>query len=324
MWLLAGSSASAAVTWDVKKHDGDNYVSTESIRQFAGYKFKSLTRKGNELTLESPGVVMKLTIGSAECTMNRVKFVFSKPVVEINSKAFISTLDLAKLVDPVLRPNIIKNAKNFGTVILDPGHGGKDPGATSPYGTEANFNLQVANLARAELIKLRFKVVMTRDSDRYLTLQERVAAANAVTEDAVFVSIHFNSGGRSARGIETFTLSPPGVAHYGRGVIAADSLLQAGNEHDSANVALATAVHGTVTRSLGAITFDRGIKHARYTVLSGVRHPAILLEGGFMSHPYESRMIQKPEYQAALAKGVAAAVFKYRKAITLRPVAVSK
>jgi N-acetylmuramoyl-L-alanine amidase len=326
LWLLVALPAQGAGFWDVRKHDGEDYVSTESIKQYPGYKFKTMTRKGNEITLESPGdkgVVMKLVIGSAECTMNRVKFVFCKPVVEINSKAFISCTDLAKLVHPVLTPSFIKNAGNFNTVILDPGHGGKDPGATNAYGTEAGYNLLVANLAKAELMKLGFKVVMTRTTDHYLTLEERVNLANAVKGEAVFISIHFNSGGRAARGIETFTLSPPGVAHYGRGVVAADSFLRAGNEHDSANVALATATHGMVTRSLEGYTFDRGIKRARYTVLSGVRHPAILLEGGFMSHPYESRLIHKPEYQARVARAVAQAVKKYQVAVTRRPTAAS-
>ena len=319
-WVLVGSPVvqAAAAGWDVRKVGSDEYVSTDNIKQF--YKFTTLTRKGNAITLENPKVVMRLTVGSTECTMNRVKFVFSNPVVDINAKAYVSRTDLSKLIDPVLRPNFIKNAGNFRTVILDPGHGGKDPGATNSNGTEAGYNLQTANLVRAELMKAGFKVVMTRDSDRYLSLQERVDAANAVKEDAIFISIHFNSGGQAARGIETFTLSPLGVAHYGRGVVAADSFLRTGNEHDSANVALATATHGMVTRNLGANTFDRGIKRARYTVLSGVRHPAILVEGGVMSHPYEARLIQKPEYQALVATGVAAAVGKYRVAVS-RPMA---
>lgn len=324
-------------TWDIRKLNGEDYVSVDNIKQF--YHFAKLSRKGSEITLESfskvgkkggeatlgtPLVVMRLNVGSPECTMNRVKFVFSKPVAEIDGKPFVSRTDLAKLIDPVLRPDFIKNAGNFRTVILDPGHGGKDPGATNPYGTEADYNLKVANLVRAEIMKLppphnNIRVVMTRTSDKYLSLQERVNLANSVPEDAIFISLHFNSGGRAAHGIETFTLSPPGVAHYGRDLIAADALSRAGNQHDSANVALATATHGMVVRSLGEKnTFDRGIKRARYTVLSGVRHPAILLEGGFMSHPYEARLIHKPEYQAALARGVATAVAKYRNAVTSR------
>ena len=69
-------------------------------------------------------------------------------------------------------------------------------------------------------------------------------------------------------------------------------------------------------RRLEQNTFDRGIKHARWTVLSGVRHPAILLEGGFLSHPYEARLIANPKYQDALAKGIVDAVAKYRYAVS--------
>ena len=99
----------------------------------------------------------------------------------------------------------------------------------------------------------------------------------------------------------------------------ADKIERAGNEHDSANMALATSAHGSVLRSLGNNTFDRGIKRARYTVLSGITHPAILLEGGFLTHPNEARLIHNEKYQAALAGGIATAVDKYRVAVTLRP-----
>jgi N-acetylmuramoyl-L-alanine amidase len=251
--------------------------------------------------------------------MNGVKFVFVDPVSTIGSKAYVSRMDLAKLIDPVLRPNYIPNGGNFQTVILDPGHGGKDPGATNSLGTEAAYNLKVASRVRSLLEAQGFKVVMTRTSDRYLTLQQRVDLANAVREDAIFLSIHFNSGGSSARGIETFTLSPPGVAHYGRGFVPADNQVRAGNHHDSANIALATSVHGSLLYRLGKNTFDRGIKRARFSVLSGVRHPAILLEGGFMSHAQEARLIANEKYQAELANGVVDAVKKYRYALNAKP-----
>jgi len=319
--LATGSTTAATTTataWDVRKINGDDYVSADNIKQF--YHFASLTRSGSTVTLENAKVMLKLNLGAAECTMNNVKFVFSKAVEEIDAKAYVSRTDLAKLIDPVLRPNFIKNAGSFNTVVLDAGHGGKDPGATNSYGNEADYNLKLACLVKAKLLTKGYKVVMTRDDDRFLSLQERVNVANAITENAIFIAIHFNSGASAARGIETFTLSPPGVAHYGRGLIEADKHQQAGNEHDSANMALATSAHGSVLRTLGTNTFDRGVKRARYTVLSGITHPAILLEGGFLSHPYEARLIHNAKYQAALASGIANAVDKYRVAVTLRPV----
>ncbi len=303
--------------WEIAKIESRDYVSVESMRRF--YGFEKLTRSGNTVVLENKKVEMRMKIGGHECLMNGVKFVFTHSVAAIGDKPYVSRMDLAKLVDPVLRPNFIRNAGDFRTVILDPGHGGKDPGATNSLGTEAAYNLKLAEKTRALLAAKGYKVVMTRDSNRYLSLQERVEFANAIRENAVFISIHFNSGGRNARGIETFTLSPPGVAHYGRGLIAADNRQRAGNQHDSANIALATSVHGCLLRNLQKHTFDRGIKRARFSVLSGVRHPAILLEGGFMSHPYEARLIANETYQNLLAKGIVDAVGKYRFAVAAKP-----
>jgi N-acetylmuramoyl-L-alanine amidase len=321
LWLFIGLSpavsAAPSAGWQVTKFEGRDYVSVNSIKQF--YGFTKLNRAGGDVTLENGKVRMKLKVGGNECLMNNVKFVFSNTVAMIGDQPHVSRMDLSKLIDPVLRPNFIPNAGAFRTVVLDPGHGGKDPGATNPLGTESAYNLKVATLVKTQLQALGFKVVMTRESDQYLSLQERVDLANAVKESAIFISIHFNSGGNAARGIETFTLSPLGVSHYGKDLKATDHQNRAGNEHDSANIALATSVHGSVLRRLGTNTFDRGIKRARFSVLSGVQHPAILLEGGFMSHPNEARLIAKPEYQAAIARGVVAAVKKYRFAVTRTP-----
>jgi N-acetylmuramoyl-L-alanine amidase len=313
--VVWGSMAAAATVggWEIAKIEGHDYVSVESMKKF--YNFTKLTRTGNAVVLENAKIEMRLKVGGNECLMNGVKFVFTYPVAVMGDKAYVSRMDLAKLIDPVIRPTFIKNAGDFRTVILDAGHGGKDPGATNPLGTEAMYNLKVAGMVKNLLVAKGYKVVMTRSTNIFLTLQERVDLANAIRENAIFVCIHFNSGGPAARGIETFTLSPPGVSHYGSDFKASDNHQYAGNEHDSANIALATAVHGSILRRLEKNTFDRGIKHARFSVLSGVRHPAILLEGGFLTHSYEARLIENPKYQDALAKGVVEAIVKYRFAV---------
>jgi len=315
--------SAVAQDWQLTKIDGRDYVSIESVKKF--YGFQTSEKNGNSVVLKSVngknGILMQLQIGSQECLLNKVKFIFTNNVEPGGSLGLISRMDLIKLIDPVLRPNFIPNAGNFRTVILDAGHGGKDPGATNPLGTEANYNLALAGRVKTLLEQQGFKVILTRNSDRYYSLQERVEIANAVRDDAIFISLHFNSGGRDARGIETFTLSPPGVAHYGSGIKSSDAVARKGNEHDSANIALATAVHGSILKALGDNTFDRGIKRARFSVLSGVRHPAILFEGGFMSHPYEARLIADQRYQGALANGISTAIAKYRFAVTRNAVA---
>lgn len=311
--LTSTISAATSDGWEVAKIDGHDYVSVNSIKQF--YNFTKLSHTGSSIILENAKVEVKFNVGGNECLMNNVKFVLCNSVEMMGNKAYVSRVDLAKLIDPVLRPNFIQNAGDFRTVILDPGHGGKDPGATNSLGNESDYNLKVADLVKSKLEAQGFKVFMTRKSNVYLSLQERVDFANAVKESAVYISIHFNSGNRAARGIETFTLSPPGVAHYGSNWKATDDQTRVGNEHDSANIALATSVHGSILRRLGKNTFDRGIKRARFSVLSGVTHPAILLEGGFMTHPYEARLIENPAYQNAIASGIVDAVGKYRFAV---------
>ncbi len=321
--LLSASRAGAQAGWEIVKIEDRDYVTVDSIKTF--YHFAKMTRTGDSIKLENPRVEMELKVGSQECLMNSVKFVFSYPIETSGSKICVSRIDLAKLVDPVLRPNYIQNAGNFRTVIIDPGHGGKDAGATNPFGSEANYTLKVAGKFKTQLEAKGFKVLLTRKSDVFLSLQERVDLANAVKESALFISIHFNSGSSAAHGIETFTLSPQGVAHYGRGLKSSDFSNFNGNEHDSANIALATSVHGSILQRLGiqgkgnGVSFDRGIKRARWSVLTGVQHPAILVECGFVSHPYEARLIENEAYQNALASGLTDAVVKYRYAVSQRP-----
>lgn len=316
--LAVGGVASA---WEERQLHGRGYVSASSLKTF--YAFDNLARSGKDIVLRNKKVKMQLKTGSHECFMNGVKFVFSYPVENSGGKAWISKIDLTKLVDPVLRPSFIGNAGNFRTVIIDPGHGGKDPGATNSLGTEASYNLKVSNYLKEILEKeYKYRVIMTRDSNHFLSLQQRVNLANNVRENAIFVSIHHNSGQSKARGIETFTLSPVGVSHYGRGLKASDFRAKTGNHHDSANVALATAVHGSMLSMLKdkktgkAYTLDRGIKRARFSVLTGVKHPSILVECGFMTHQYEARLIHDQGYQRTLAKAIGYAIQKYRFAVS--------
>jgi len=312
--IFACFSIVSASAWEEITHGGTKYVTARSIKQF--YGFTKFHKVGSKLTLENKSVAMQIRENSQECIMNTVKFVLSYPVVHKSGRTLVSQTDLIKLIDPVLRPNYIKEAQGFRTVILDPGHGGKDPGAVNQYGHESKYALKVSLMVRNLLKAKGFNVIMTRSTDKFLSLTQRVALANRY-KNAVFVSIHFNSGGAGkARGIETFTLSPKGIAHYGRTKRSSDNRSRPGNAQDSSNIALATAVHGSSLRRVGVP--DRGIKRARFSVLSTIKHPAILVEGGFLSHAYEARQIHNSNYQRSLATGIAEGIMKFRVATTPR------
>ena len=114
------------------------------------------------------------------------------PVAEKDGQYLVSRVDLAKTLEPQLRPQMIPNLGQFKTVVLDPGHGGYDKGATSGYGCEKDFALDVARNIKPLLEAKGLNVKMTRDSDIFVPLELRARIANA-TKDAIFVSIHFNA-----------------------------------------------------------------------------------------------------------------------------------
>ena len=284
-------------------------MTAKNIKNF--YRFDALNISKGELKFQSPKVKMSIKNGSDNLYINTVLFRLSYKVTQKNGHYLFSRIDLAKLIDPVLRPSYIKTAKRFGTVIIDPGHGGTDPGSVNRYGKEKDFNLRLAKILMKDLERKGFRVRMTRSSDVYPTLGQRVSFANRIP-DAIFVSIHFNSFVNStAKGIETYALSPRGSGtHNSRGI--RNNFLE-GNRRDSENIALATAVHAAVMKKTQAE--DRGIKRDRFTVLAGLSMPAVLLVGGFLSNPAEAKKIASTSYLSIISQGIANGIVTYRNAL---------
>ena len=313
--FLAPLQAQSTAAWEDVKVGKENYVTARSIKKF--YGFTTMRTSGSKLIMEKgtgrSKVLVEFLVGQQDVWMNKIKFVFSFPVKRSGNRYLVHRIDLVKLLDPVMRPhNITRTPTRIDTIIIDPGHGGHDPGTSSPHGNgrEKDHTLALAHKLSTQLRKRGFKVGLTRSGDKFLSLQQRVDYANKYP-NAIFISLHFNSGGGGrAHGIETFTLSPKGVAHYGRGLKDSDFREKPGNNNDSANIALATAIHSTVIKNTGRR--DRGIRRARYSVITGVKHPAILLEGGFLSHRTEGSLIQRADYQDRLAFSIAEAVVKYK------------
>jgi len=297
--------------WQIVKIGGRDYITGESLHQF--YRFNSYKVEGKHVWFRSNNLILKGTIGSQELLINNIKFILSYPVQESGGRALFSRIDLCKLIDPVLRPTYITDAEPFDTVVIDAGHGGHDAGARGVYGYEKDFALKMANVLKTELTRRGFKVVMTRTTDTFITLSGRVALANA-TPNSIFLSLHFNSGSSSvASGIETFALTPQGSSaslERGGGYNASGLT---GNSHDSANIALATAVHAMVISKFKFV--DRGIKRAQWSVLTGCKRPGILFEGGFVTNGTECRLIASDTYRQSVTSAIADAVVNYRTAL---------
>ena len=305
---------SAGNPWHVIDVGGRDYITLESIRNFYNplFGFTGFRQQGNHVWLMSNKLVIKASVGSQELLMNNMKFILSFPVISHGDKTLISRLDLVKLVDPILNPSHIQGAEYFDTVVVDAGHGGHDAGARGVYGYEKNFALKMAQHLRTALMARGFKVVLTRSTDSFISLSGRVSIANQIP-NSIFISLHLNSGGSTASGIETWALTPQNAAatiSRGGGYNANGTT---GNKQDSANIALASAVQARVLSTVKVV--DRGIKRAQWSVLTGIKKPGILFEGGFVTNAKECLLIASDSYQKTVAVAIADAVANYRKAL---------
>ena len=300
----------APAAWQIYQSGGMDWVTAESIHSF--YRFSEFKVTGEQLWFRNPTMFLKGRIGSQELLINNIKFVMSYPITTLKGKACFSRVDLSKLLDPVIRPWLITQGRPFDTVILDAGHGGHDSGAKGIYGYEKQFTLQLAHAVKAALIKRGFKVVMTRQDDRFISLGGRAQFANSIP-NSIFVSLHFNSGSSAASGIETFALTPQGSSSTSMGTRDWDNRAFTGNIRDAENIALATAVHAMVIHRYKLV--DRGIKRARWSVLTGCNRPGILFEGGFVTNSKDGSLIASPTYQSGLAAAIGDALVRYQAAL---------
>lgn len=296
--------------WTPLKYGGRDYLPLEQVGQF--YGFGSVQRSGRGFVVGAGARSLSGQADSVDFKISHIKFILSYPVADVGGRLCLSRVDLVKLIEPVLRPSRIEGAARVNTVVLDPGHGGVDRGAVGRLGDEKTFTLDVAMRAAALLGRAGYKVLLTRTSDEAVSLEDRVKFARRFPA-ALFVSVHFNSGG-SGTGVETYAMSPKGVPSMSaEGSHLAAYEAYPGNSFDSENAALATATHASLVSRSGM--FDRGIKRARFYVLREANIPGVLLEAGFLSNSEDMQRIASPWYRQQVAGSIVEAVGNYRRSV---------
>lgn len=312
LFFLFLCGAVARAEWEVVMHDNRRHVPIENVADFYGMRIVSAN--GSSFKLSSQNRVFEGKANTQEVFIDGAKYVLCFPIVSRGDKILISAMDVTKIIEPVLRPGKISNATQVRTVILDAGHGGHDSGATGPYGREKDFTFDIAKRAKALLESRGFRVLLTRQTDTFIPLEERSKFANRQS-NAIFVSIHFNkSTSGAASGIETFALAPRGVPSMGEEEVSVNAVRQyPGHARDAENTLLATAVHSSLLRFCPLP--DRGIKRARFHVLRETSIPSILIEGGFMNHPLDARMIASVAFRQRLAMAITEGILRFRKAV---------
>jgi N-acetylmuramoyl-L-alanine amidase len=229
------------------------------------------------------------------------------------------------------------SAKEF-VVAIDPGHGGKDPGAVSQDGLlkEKDLTLEIAKRLKTTIESKNpaLKVVLTRSDDRHLSLEDRVALANSANAD-LFISIHCNAAeDSSSKGIETYYLSKANsrgamrVAARENGIplskmtdIEATLVDLVVTSKKSESAKLAVSVHNSLSlnqKGAGTPARDRGVRQAPFYVLLGAKMPAILVECAFVSNKRERGKLTSPAYLTSIAERIAEGAANYLKGLDVQ------
>ncbi len=197
-----------------------------------------------------------------------------------------------------------KNTKR--AIFLDPGHGGSDSGAFENGVKEKDLTLSVYNKVSSRLASLGYTVLTSRNTDKDVGLVSRADQANKSNAD-MFLSIHFNAGGRgAAHGIETYYYRPE--AGY-------EPAINKDNHNNPERIEksrkLANKIQQNLLYKTGA--YDRGVKRASFAVLRETSIPSILVELGFIDNQDEVKKIKTNEYQEKLADGIVDGIVEYYK-----------
>ena len=227
-----------------------------------------------------------------------------------------------------------KEKWEFKTIVIDAGHGGKDPGAVGYRGTkEKDIALDVAKRLEKKISKnMDVKVVMTRDEDVFLRLSERTKIANE-NNGSLFISIHTNAAeDRRASGFETFLIGLNKNEYAAKVAARENAVLElegkSGQEltgEDLIQATIAQAAFASSSETFADLvqkeikkrvqSRDRGVKQAGFVVLARASMPNVLVELGFISNPAEEKKLRSPQYRDQLATAIYRAVQQYEKTL---------
>src|SRR4030081_11271 len=312
--IVFAMSANAAPTpepWQIIKVGTHDYLSVDNIAKFYGLP-TGVPPDGRKIKSENAKGSLEFTLDSREIFINGARNWLCFPVIQKDGKFLVSRMDLAKTIEPQMRPHMLMGIRKLETVVLDPGHGGYDKGAVSKFGYEKDYKLDVARKLRPLLQAKGLKVILTREGDYFVPLEVRANLANKA-KDAIFVSIHFNATDRAAAGsgFEIYCLTPRGAPSTADDSLALSFMnVQPGTGVDAHSIGVAACIYHSILGHTAEP--DRAIKRARFAVLRLTQIPSVLIEGGFMTERGESRMIAKNDWRESFARAISIGIENYR------------
>jgi len=294
---------------------GTDYVRLEEWARANGFQVLWTVPK-EQVKVAMPGGNLQFTVDSRKMTLKGVNVWLGTPAALKHGSACVAASDLVQTIHPLLFPSKYPTEKKIKTIVLDPGHGGRDPGNQEGRRQEKQFTLLFARELGDLLKNAGFKVSLTRNSDSYVDLPDRAEIARRRQAD-LLLSLHFNSadgaGASVVQGAEVYCMTPARTSSTNARGEGAGAGAYPGNRFDSKNVLLGLQIQKALAARAGSE--DRGVKRARFAVLRSAEMPAALIEAAFMTHPGDSRKIYDPAQRRALAQAVVDGVLAYKRIV---------
>ncbi len=283
------------------------FLVLRDVATFYGMNYKVA---GANIILSSKYTTLEFTMGSRELKVNKVLVYMGFAVTSAKVGPLMTKADFLITLHPILSSMSLPRRK-IKIVRSDPGHGGKDVGASSANVLEKDISLQVANRLASKLKDAGYTVSMTRNTDVFIELDERAKLSQKNRAD-LFISLHCNAAeATSASGIEVYTATPLGMPPTRDNVVAKAAC--AATAVDKENTLLGYLAQ----RQLKGLCHgaDRGSRRMRYVVLKDNAVPAMLVEMGFISNPSERAKLQQIRYQEQIARALCNSVNEFRDAL---------
>lgn len=293
-----------------------------------------------DIILSDKKIILKIVPGLSQFEINQKVYSLTRPITMVNGQVFVDRKVLDLLTNKESTPikkeaTIVQEFPKDFTVVIDPGHGGKDPGTSGEKGTEEKkVALTVGLMLKDELEKMGATVVMTRSRDIFIPLPERPLVASTIGAD-IFISLHLNSTKDSAvEGVEVFVYryreqeyennrATAAVQNISikKSLLADDCYISMGIESDLLRLQQYSSIeesHKLASSILINVLergnmSNRGIKEANFVVLRNATCPSILIEMGFLSHADTETKFQTGAYCSSIANRIALGILKYWK-----------
>jgi len=311
--LVSGLSPAQAAGFN-----GQTYVPIVDWARANGLKWYWLKR-GDEIVATNRTTRLVFDKYSRMAEFNGVHVALSFPVALDRGALLIAQMDLNTAIRPLMYPSRFADSKRITTICLDPGHGGKDTGNHTFWHSEKTYTLALALELRTQLQQAGFNVILTRSKDAFVELPDRPALANRRGAD-LFVSLHFNAtptGKDGVEGPQTYCITPVGASSTDAQGEGANYGPTVANRVEQRSLLLAYQMQKSLVQSLRAP--DRGVRRARYAVLRDATMPAILVEGGYMTHPVERKKIYDSAYRRQMAQAMVRGILAYQRLVSPPP-----